>query len=257
MNCKICFAKSELFQKSVIMNKYDISYFRCSKCGFVQTETPFWLEEAYNNPITNGDIGLLSRNMLFSQIARAMISTFFKPDCRFLDYGGGYGVFTRLMRDAGYDFYHYDRYCENLFAKGFEGTLTEPDNYELITAFEVFEHLPNPYDEVKEMLTVSKSILFTTELLPDFKPKPGEWWYYGLEHGQHISFYTTKALNEIAKNLGLNYYSNGASWHLFTKIKISPVVFRIVSRSSIAKVLSRVMNRQSLIEKDVVVRGKG
>jgi 2-polyprenyl-3-methyl-5-hydroxy-6-metoxy-1,4-benzoquinol methylase len=27
----------------------------------------------------------------------------------FLDFGGGYGVFTRWMRDEGYDFFHYDQ----------------------------------------------------------------------------------------------------------------------------------------------------
>ncbi len=38
----------------------------------------------------------------------------------FLDYAGGYGVFTRLMRDIGFDFYWHDPYTQNLFANGFE-----------------------------------------------------------------------------------------------------------------------------------------
>ncbi len=51
-------------------------------------------------------------------------------------------MFVRLMRDNGFDFYRSDRQCENLFAKGFEASLDVSPSYELLTAFEVFEHLP-------------------------------------------------------------------------------------------------------------------
>ena len=59
----------------------------------------------------------------------------------FLDFGGGYGVFTRWMRDEGYDFFHYDQHCPNLFAPGHEADISGSVRYELATAFEVFEHI--------------------------------------------------------------------------------------------------------------------
>ena len=110
----------------------------------------------------------------------------------FLDYAGGYGVFTRLMRDIGFDFYWHDPYTQNLFANGFEDDLKSNSKFELLTAFEVFEHLVNPKEELEKMLRFSDTIVFSTELMPQEIPDPEEWWYYGFNHGQHISFYTRK-----------------------------------------------------------------
>ena len=61
------------------------------------------------------------------------------------------------------------------------------------------------------MLKISKNILFTTTLLPSPVPKPGTWWYYGLEHGQHVSFYSLETLQSIAKHFNLHFFSNQQS----------------------------------------------
>lgn len=76
------------------------------------------------------------------------------------------------------------------------------------------------------MMQFSDNILFSTYLLPSILPKPGEWWYYGLNHGQHISFYSYKTLKYIAKKIDMNLCSNGRNYHLFTKNKkISNKIF--------------------------------
>jgi hypothetical protein len=86
----------------------------------------------------------------------ALIRLCFPQASRFVDYGGGYGMFVRLMRDKGFDFYRSDKYAKNLFAKQFEAS--ETISYDLLTAFEVFEHLVNPTDEVERMLKLSDAI---------------------------------------------------------------------------------------------------
>ena len=120
----------------------------------------------------------------------------------------------------------------------------------LITAFELFEHLPNPMEEIQEMFSYSDSILFSTELVPPNIPKPGEWWYYALESGQHISFYTTKSLSLIAKKFGRNYYSNGKSLHMITNKNLSPHVFPIVSSYRMGRLINLFNRRKSLLESD-------
>jgi len=55
--------------------------------------------------------------------------------------------------------------------------------------------------------------------LPYPIPKTSEWWYYGTEHGQHISFYSEKTLRYIAQKYKLNYY-NLFGLHLITEKKI-------------------------------------
>jgi len=49
--------------------------------------------------------------------------------------------------------------------------------YELVSAFEVFEHLVNPLEEIERMLRLSDSILFSTLLVPTPAPGLADWWY--------------------------------------------------------------------------------
>lgn len=224
--CKICRAASHYFDHAQILDKYHINYFQCSNCGFVQTENPYWLAEAYSEPIASSDVGLVGRNIELAQIAEKIITNLFNRQDKFLDYGSGYGLLVRLMRDAGFDFYGLDRYCENIFAQGFEAGNLDDAKYELVTAFEVFEHLVNPLAEIEQILRYSQNILFSTKLLPKENPKPQDWWYYALAEGQHISIYTLKTLSIIAARFQLKLYSYGDSLHLLTQKEISPVLFQ-------------------------------
>lgn len=120
MNCKICNQTAQYLFNAKILKKYNIAYFHCDNCGFLQTEEPYWLDEAYVEPIDISDTGCLQRNIYISKLLTIIILLFFNKDGKFLDYAGGYGILVRLMRDYGFDFYWYDKYAENIFAKGFE-----------------------------------------------------------------------------------------------------------------------------------------
>lgn len=250
MMCKICSSDATLLGKGILLNKYSVSYFQCTNCGFVQTESPYWLPEAYSSAITKADLGLANRNLILSKISKAIIVAFFNKSGSFLDYGSGYGLFVRLMRDKGFNFYWYDKYCDNLFAKGFEKDSNLSCNYELLTAFEVFEHLESPVIECEQMLKYSQNILFTTNLLPDGPPKPGEWWYYGLEHGQHIALYPYNSLVELGKRFGLNLYSDGKSIHLLTKKSINAKLFKFLCQYKLAVLVDTILKQPSLIIAD-------
>jgi len=207
--CKICGAeRKKIFSKN-ILGKYDVSYFECSECGFVQTEKPYWLKESYSSVITSTDVGMIKRNIMFSHIVENVIYGSFDEHGKFLDLAGGYGIFTRIMRDKGFDFYHEDKYCDNIFAKYFDvNDLPEKERgFELVTAFEMMEHAENPFEELDYIFSITEDFLFSTELIPwrDFE----NWWYLGTEHGQHISFYTAKSLELIAKKYGKYYYPHG------------------------------------------------
>lgn len=218
--CKICGSKNNLLFSGKILNKYEISYFQCPNCGFIQTEEPYWLDESYSSAITDLDIGYVSRNMMYNDFVSSFILNNKQfDDCgRFLDYGGGYGLFVRMMRDKGFDFYREDKYCDNFFAKHFDlKDIMSKSQFEILTCFEVFEHLVNPLFEIEEMLKYSNSIFFSTELVPQKKlTSVYDWWYFAPEHGQHIAFYTLKSLEYIAEKYGLNFYTNNQSTHLFT-----------------------------------------
>lgn len=248
--CNICATSSSPFANAIILGKYPVQYFLCGNCGFVQTEEPFWLPEAYSEAISRSDIGLVARNISNAKIAKAVIPSFFNPVGRFIDYAGGYGLFVRLMRDSGLDFYRYDKYCKNLFSSDFEADQDVQSQYELLTAFEVFEHLAHPMEEIGRMRTFSQNILFSTELLPASVPKPSEWWYYSLASGQHVAFYTEDALRIIAEKLALNFNTNGRSLHLFSKKKISSMAFKLICRHRVAFLINLFQKQSSLLSAD-------
>jgi hypothetical protein len=206
-----------LFTKNVL-NNYKVKYYRCNETGFVQTEEPYWLQEAYSSAITKLDIGLSSRNIILSDRVSKLLAVKFNQKSIFLDYAGGYGLFTRLMRDKGFNFYNTDKFCQNLFAEYFDLVDLSPDTkFELVTAFEVFEHLTNPIEEIKEIFKFSDNLLFTTELQPPQLADVNNWWYIAPETGQHIAFYNVESLTYIAKKLGYNFYTDGNFLHLFSK----------------------------------------
>jgi hypothetical protein len=250
--CSICESRNAQFGNGLVLNKYNVRFFRCPKCGFIQTERPYWLGEAYATPIVSSDIGYVSRNVGTARITRALISLSFDPNKRFVDYGGGYGMFVRLMRDAGFDFYRYDRHCENLFAQGFDLETAPPGNpnFELLTAFEVFEHLVDPRQELQQMLELAPVIFFGTVVLPDPAPAIGSWWYYVLEHGQHIAFYTVRSLEVLAAKFDLRLYTNRESLHLFTETKMSKLAFSIATTPRVLRLVNLIFRRQSLLLRD-------
>jgi len=179
------------------------------------------MDEAYVAPIGKSDVGLLRRNLQMAAHTRRLLLSCFEPKGKFVDYGGGYGVFVRLMRDEGFDFHRYDPLCNNLFAEGFDATAGT--SYALLTAWEVLEHLKNPLAEIERMLSFSRNWLFSTLLLAN-PPKPlNDWWYYSLEGGQHISFYTVESLRIIARRFDLKlHYSNGAI-HFIGDPNLNPI----------------------------------
>jgi hypothetical protein len=239
-----------LFARATLLGKYEVAYYRCHHCGFVETEEPYWFDDAYAAAITESDIGMVSRSVGLATVSRAVIGAFFNPKDRFVDYGGGYGLFVRIMRDAGFDFYWTDKYCSGIFARGFEAALEKDKGYETLTAFEVFEHLADPVSGMEEMLRYSDNILFSTMLIPSHAPKPEEWWYYGLEHGQHVSFYTHQSLALMAKRFGLNLCSNNSFIHLFTKKKIPAVLFKLLTTDRAARAFNLLRRRKTYLFKD-------
>jgi len=217
MECKICGKATKHIFSAKVLSKYDAKYFECINCGFIQTETPHWLAESYNSAITHLDIGLIQRNIKYASIVELLIHLSFNKKGTFIDYGAGYGMFVRMMRDKGFNFQWQDDYCSNLFAAKFEAPLyPDANDAEMVTAFEVFEHLLDPRKEITRMLKYSKTILFSTELRPSKDLNAAEdWWYFSPVIGQHIAFYSRKSLSILAKEFNLEYTYLGNSLHLF------------------------------------------
>lgn len=211
--CPVCDTEMTPFDRARVMSTYDAAYHRCGGCGLVATRDTPWLEEAYSSAIHDADVGLLRRARRSGALTAAILGFEGLRGGRFLDWAAGYGVFTQSMRERGYDFWQHDDYATPVFAREFQ----DPGDgrYDLVTAFEVFEHLADPCRELAHLAERTDRVLFTTQLLPDPAPRVGEWWYYMPEVGQHITFHTVDSLRLLGEHLGFQLTSNGVNWHLF------------------------------------------
>jgi len=226
--CKLCGETVEHVFSARVLGKYEVGYFQCNHCGLMQTEEPYWLGEAYGEAISSADTGIMARNLYVMKVV-AVFLKLLGGRGRYLDYGGGHGVFTRLMRDHGFDFYWSDAYAKNLFARGFsyqKGALVEG-----VTAFELLEHLDEPKRFFRDVLGQMKPeyLIASTELFSgDANP---EWKYLYCMTGQHIAFYQEKTLEMIALEYGY-YYSHFHGMHYFTKERIGNVRIKLIMKSS-------------------------
>jgi len=250
--CSCCEGTFLAFARGQLLGDVPVQYLRCDRCGFVRTENPTWLERAYQRPIATLDVGLLSRCLWLADATEAIALTL-PRDSRILDWAGGYGTLTRLLRDEGVDAYHHDPYTENLFAQLWEGNPNE--EWDLITMFEVLEHLTDPLEVLEPLSTRSPILLFSTQLLPDPTPQPGAWWYYAPETGQHVSFYSARSLNILAERLGMRLLSNGTNFHCLIKPNAlgktgSMIVSHPRSRRFIKAIMRRFRSSPSFLQSD-------
>ena len=135
-------------------------------------------------------------------------------------------------------------------AQGYDVEPGKEPCFELTTAFAVFEHLPEPMDEFENMLSFSRNVLFSTALFPEDAPKPGQWWYYALDGGQHISFYTIRALEIVAQRLGLHLTTDGRQLHLLTEKPMPRFLTRWMLQNRKAGWLNRLYRRAALLPGD-------
>lgn len=243
MGCRICSGVMREVFSHVVLNKYQSAYFYCDTCGFLQTQEPYWLDEAYSDAIADADTGLVQRNIALSRSIAPILYLLNGGQGRYLDLAGGYGMLTRMMRDIGFDFYWSDKYCTNLLARGFEAQ--QSTCFDVVTAFEVFEHLVDPVAFVSDGLNHSgaRTMVFSTQLFAGEPPAPDSWWYYAFATGQHISFYQRRTLDVLAEKIGLRCYSNG-SIHIFTDKTPDRWLKLILNHSALLRLMSLVVRRR-------------
>jgi hypothetical protein len=209
--CRLCGSKSAEKFRLRGLQGIDVAYFECANCRSLQTQEPTWLGDAYGQSnLANTDTGAAQRvlgNHAFILIAAKLFHL-----RTMLDFGGGDGLLCRLLRDRGFDAQTIDEYATPTYGRLFEGDLAR--NYDLITAFEVFEHLPRPAETLASLFQAApKFIIASTEV---YSGQDASWWYLAPHHGQHLFFYSRDALRLIASHHRYSYYEIHGR-HVFAK----------------------------------------
>jgi len=250
-----------IVDNGLVLGKFAAVLVSCNSCGQEWFDSPeAWLAEAYASSIANTDTGIVARSLGIHRIISSFL-TISNLSGKVLDWGSGSGLLTRLLRDDGHDCYGLEPYTPPVLAGGFtwesqlEAFAQAP--YRAIIAIEVVEHLPNPQEFFSAALSITDTLIFSTELVD--RSRHGEdWWYYSRETGQHITFYTRASLARLAFLSSCKYASSrNKRVHVVTR---RPADLRLFSclcghrRSLItypfAQILGKLRGRRSLIMAD-------
>lgn len=251
-HCRVCDASLQPHQQ-IAVRGVPTELFACGRCGLYEFPEPTWLDEAYKDPIADIDVGLAARCRIVSSIVETVVRAQRVQRGKLLDFGGGYGLLTRFVRDAGLEMLHHDPMAANLFAQGFEGL--PGDDYALCTMSEVLEHLGDPRS-VFDQLRHIDLLLTTTEIVPPGMTDLEPWPYLIPDLGQHITFYGRRSLQRLADDFGYRLASDGFGVHLFYRGRLSRVARTVLRRHRLAPVtavaLRRLQHGRSLQVEDAV-----
>jgi cyclopropane fatty-acyl-phospholipid synthase-like methyltransferase len=178
-----------------------VDYFRCSSCGFIYLDDSHIVdsqtEKSHYDKHQNSFDSLGYVDMFRSFIVKA-IDPYLENIESALEFGCGLGpVLAELLRQKGLDVDKYDLYY-------FPKKVYENKSYDLITSTEVFEHLKEPIDILKTLvnsLNDSGYIVLMTRFPPSDNREFLDWWYR--RDITHISFFTPKSFEIMAKKVGL------------------------------------------------------
>jgi SAM-dependent methyltransferase len=226
--CKVCQGPSPLFgvvdfHKSCIeaegrrlaISGCPVYYRRCQHCAFTFTNAfDLWTKENFRQHIYNelyvtvdpdfvelrpsGNAKLIAESFQASRLS-----------LQILDFGGGTGLLARRLRDQGFSATTYDPFSN------FD--VMPSDKFDLISCFEVLEHVPFPTETVAGMVSLLKSsgaILFSTLLQPSVFEQIGLNWWYASPRNGHVSLYSTPSLAHLFKRHDMKVASFSEGLHI-------------------------------------------
>lgn len=194
-----------------------IRYSQCSSCGHCfAPDIAKWSIAEFEDRIYNKDYVLVDPDYIEvrpRENAKVLVRLFGDRGLSFkhLDYGGGQGLLSQSLRELGWQSSSYDPFVDR------DTRIEQLGSFDLITAYEVFEHVPNPKQlmaDLCQLLSPNGLILFSTlvsdaYLLPDQRLS---WWYASPRNG-HISLFSRRSLFTLAKGAGFNFGSLSEGFH--------------------------------------------
>lgn len=212
--CKVCDAVAELFgvvdfsksceeQRGTFlpMSGVPVWYHRCPACGLIFTATfdhwppSHFAEHIYNDGYAAVDPDYLE---LRPNVNAELVANFLSRGAglRVLDYGGGNGRLAALLRARGVAASSWDVMVDP--------GRPETAAYDVVTAFEVFEHTPTPVATCADALGCLRpdgALLFTTLTADKLPPRAAHFWYIAPRNG-HVTIHTRASLSRLFARFG-------------------------------------------------------
>lgn len=230
VDCKICGTPTELqgcvdagrscevYRGTYMqLSGIPIYYHRCLSCGFIFTVAfDAWSFDDFRQNIYND--GYAAADPDYADGSRARANAALTDNVmgqlgarRVLDYGGGDGTLATELRAKGLDAHSWDPVVDQK-----REVAVAVGAFDLVTAFEVFEHTPTPVTTAAQVLSFLRPngrFLFSTLLMDELHRQATDHWYIAPRNG-HISLHTSASLRTLFARLGWAVRSFNANLHL-------------------------------------------
>ena len=230
MECLVC--NNNSFKKFLSKNKFHPEYLKCKKCGFVfAPPQKDFIYRRFNYAPKKTDetkIRLLNYELRYQLIDKYLNKE--KPV--FLDVGTNDGIFIKLLKskniqstgiEPNTDAVNHARnnYGISLINAKFED-YNFTKNYDVITLFNVFEHVTNPQEIIEKIKEISSSNALLVLELPNihyFFPRIsfGYWHHF---QSTHYWFFNKKTLRIFLEKHGFQLKSMGYIPKIVTYAKV-------------------------------------
>lgn len=198
-------------------SKAEVDYYLCERCGFTfAPEFLDWSKNEFLNEIYNDEYLLVDPELLEirpRRMAHGLEAVFgnVKDNICHLDYGSGYGTLSTLLRANGWETKSYDPFFQ-------ENNAACVEKFDLVTAIEVFEHVPHPYQLMDDLVAKLRSdgVLYFTTLLSDGIQSGRDlldWWYLAPRNG-HVSLFSNKSLTFLLEQYDFKLASVNSNLHI-------------------------------------------
>lgn len=196
-----------------------VYYFICERCGFCHApELYAWTLEDFSTRIYNDEYVLVDPDYVEVRPhanATHLISLLGDgaKAVRHIDYGGGQGLLSDMLRDSGWDSQSYDPFVDR------DVSLASLGKFDFVTAYEVFEHVPDVAQLAANLSMLLKDdglVLFST-LVTDGNVKRDQrltWWYASPRNG-HISLFSHDSLGRLGGRAGFKFGSFSPNLHAY------------------------------------------
>lgn len=211
--CLICFSEN-----LILLEKYKSAHLcKCNSCEFIFSKkipTEIELKDFYDgygradylSPIT-----IKRYNELLDKFEK------FRKTGKIIDVGCGIGYFLETAKSRGWQVYGTEytdeaiQICKNKGIKTNKGKLNSenyiPESFDIITSFEVLEHINNPLEEIDNFSKILRSgglVYLTTPNFNSFLRYKLKEKYDVITYPEHLSYYTHKTLNNLFKTANFN-----------------------------------------------------
>jgi hypothetical protein len=232
--CSICFnlaypfdvvdfnkSCEELNGKYLPLSGKPVYYFHCKTCNFAfAPEICGWKQKDFLLHIYNDEYVTVDPDYLEVRPTEnaKMLNEIFgsnKMAIKHLDYGGGNGKLSKILESHGWNSTSFDPFNIN------NTSMAALGKFNLITAFEVFEHVPKVDDLMNKLINLAEddSLIIFSTLLNDgniVENNRLNWWYASPRNG-HISLFSAESLKRLGEKHQYVFASFNANLHCFLK----------------------------------------